>query len=66
MSLEEKAPARASSIIREYDIFPGSDFSFQQFGANLEIEVSDADNPDAVRTRIQELSVLLSPLSRAS
>ena len=39
---------------------PGVDYSSQQFGAAMEIEVSDADQPEVVRLRIQELYALLS------
>ena len=38
----------------------GTQFSSQQFGASLEIEVSDADRPDAMQQRIRELYSLLS------
>jgi hypothetical protein len=39
---------------------PGIDFSSQQFGAALEVEVSDADPPEALKKRLRELYVLLS------
>jgi hypothetical protein len=39
---------------------PGLDFSSQQFGASMEIEVSDADKPDVIQARITELYGLLS------
>ncbi|GMV82502.1 MAG: hypothetical protein AMXMBFR7_36860 [Planctomycetota bacterium] len=37
----------------------GVQFSSQQFGASLEIEVSDADKPEAIQARIRELYDLL-------
>ena len=39
---------------------PGLEYSSQSFGASMEIEVSDADKPDAIQARIQELYGLLS------
>ncbi|MEI6233313.1 MAG: hypothetical protein WCT04_09685 [Planctomycetota bacterium] len=39
---------------------PGMEFSSQQFGAAMEIEVSDADKPDAIHARIADLYALLS------
>ena len=39
---------------------PGLDFSSQQFGASMEIEISDADKPDVIQSRITELYGLLS------
>jgi hypothetical protein len=38
---------------------PGIDYSSHQFGAAMEIEVSDADRPEAVQQRLKELYVLL-------
>ena len=38
---------------------PGTDYSSQQFGAALEIELSDSDKPDAIRARIHDLYGLL-------
>jgi len=38
---------------------PGVEYSSQQFGASLEIEVSDADKPESIKARIQELYRLL-------
>jgi hypothetical protein len=38
---------------------PGVDYSSQQFGASLEIEVSDKDTPDAIQARLRELYALL-------
>jgi hypothetical protein len=38
---------------------PGIDYSSQQFGAAMEIEVSDADRPEAVQQRLKELYTLL-------
>lgn len=39
---------------------PGIQFSSQQYGASLEIEVSDADKPEAIQARIREMYALLS------
>ncbi len=39
---------------------PSVEFSSQQFGASMEIEVSDADQPDAIHQRIRDLYALLS------
>lgn len=39
---------------------PGLEYSSQQFGASMEIEVSDADMPHAIQARIHELYALLS------
>ena len=39
---------------------PGCEYSSQQFGASMEIEVSDADKPDVIQNRITELYGLLS------
>ncbi|MEI6236606.1 MAG: hypothetical protein WCT04_26410 [Planctomycetota bacterium] len=39
---------------------PGIEYSSQQYGASLEIEVSDADKPGAIQARIRELYNLLS------
>lgn len=39
---------------------PGTQFSSQQFGAAVEIEVSDADKPEALKARLQSLYALLS------
>ena len=41
---------------------PGVEFSSQQFGAAMEIEVSDADPPEVVQRRLQELYALLSEM----
>jgi len=38
---------------------PGQSYSSQQFGAALEIEVADADQPDAIKARIRALYGLL-------
>ena len=38
----------------------GLDYSSQQFGAAMEIEVSDTDRPEVVQQRLQELYSLLS------
>jgi hypothetical protein len=39
---------------------PGIDYSSQQYGAAMEIEVSDADQPEIIQQRIRELYLLLS------
>ena len=39
---------------------PAQQYSSQSFGASLEIEVSDADKPEAIQARIRELYGLLS------
>lgn len=39
---------------------PAKEYSSQAFGASLEIEVSDADKPEAIQSRIRELYGLLS------
>jgi len=39
---------------------PGTEFSSQQYGAAMEIEVSDADKPENVQGRIRELYQALS------
>ncbi|HEY3319925.1 MAG TPA: hypothetical protein VGP72_05550 [Planctomycetota bacterium] len=39
---------------------PGIEFSSQQFGAAMEIEISDADAPEVIQARIQELYSMLS------
>ena len=38
----------------------GMQFSSQQFGAAMEIEISDADQPDAIHARIADLYAILS------
>jgi hypothetical protein len=38
---------------------PGTEFSSQQYGASMEIEVSDADKPDVIQARIRELYALV-------
>lgn len=37
----------------------GIEFSSQQFGASMEVEVSDADQPEAIQGRIRQLYELL-------
>ena len=39
---------------------PGVEYSSQQYGAAMEIEVSDADQPEIIQQRIRELYTLLS------
>ncbi|GMV84082.1 MAG: hypothetical protein AMXMBFR7_52660 [Planctomycetota bacterium] len=38
---------------------PGQPFSSQQFGASLEVEVGDSDDPDRLKARMKELYRLL-------
>lgn len=38
---------------------PGYEFSSQSFSAGLEVEASDADDPEAIRRRLRELYLLL-------
>jgi len=38
---------------------PGTEFSSQQFGASMEIEVSDADTPENIQVRIRDLYSLV-------
>jgi len=38
---------------------PGTEFSSQQYGAAMEIEVSDADKPENIQARIRGLYGLL-------
>jgi hypothetical protein len=38
---------------------PGTEFSSQQFGASMEVEVSDGDQPEAIQGRIRQLYELL-------
>lgn len=38
---------------------PGTDYSSQQYGSSMEIEVSDADRPEAIQQRIRDLYRLL-------
>ena len=39
---------------------PGKEFSSQQYGASMEIEISDADKSEVIQSRIHELYGLLS------
>jgi hypothetical protein len=39
---------------------PGTDFSSQQFGAAMEVEVSNADTPENIHARVRELYQTLS------
>jgi len=39
---------------------PGIDYSSQSYGASMEVEISDADKPEAIKQRINELYGLLS------
>src|SRR4051794_37054108 len=38
---------------------PGTDYSSQQYGASMEIEIADADRPEAIQQRIRQLYGLL-------
>lgn len=49
----------SASLSRKVPL-PDIAFSSQQFGASMEIEVSDADRPEAIQARIRELYGLLS------
>jgi hypothetical protein len=51
---------RLSANLSKKVPIPGCEYSSQQYGASLEIEVSDADKPDAIQARIRELYTLLS------
>jgi hypothetical protein len=51
---------RVSAHISKKVPLPNVAFSSQQFGAELEIEVSDADSADAVKQRLRDLYSLLS------
>ena len=51
---------RLSANLSKKIPLPGIQFSSQQFGASLEIEVSDADKSEAIQARIRELYSLLS------
>ena len=50
---------RLSANLSKKVPLPGVDYSSQQYGASLEIEVSDADKPEAIQDRIRELYSLL-------
>lgn len=51
---------RLSANLSKKVPLPGIDYSSQQYGASLEIEVSDADKPAEIHARIKELYGLLS------
>lgn len=51
---------RLSANLSKKVPLPGVDYSSQQYGASLEIEVSDADKPDAIQARIRDLYTMLS------
>jgi|ERR1043165_4446044 hypothetical protein len=51
---------RLSANLSKKVPLPGIDYSSQQYGASLEIEISDADKPEVIQGRIKELYVLLS------
>ncbi len=51
---------RLSANLSKKVPLPGIDYSSQQYGASVEIEVSDADKPDAIRARIRDLYTMLS------
>ncbi len=46
---------RISANLSKKVPLPGIDFSSQQYGASLEIEVSDADQPQVIQTKLQQL-----------
>lgn len=49
----------SASLSRKVPV-PGIEYSSQQYGASMEIEISDADKPEAIQARIRELYGLLS------
>ena len=51
-----KISAKVSKVVP----IPGADFSSLQYGATMEVEVSDGEKPDAIRERIRALYDLLS------
>ncbi|HEY3319578.1 MAG TPA: hypothetical protein VGP72_03770 [Planctomycetota bacterium] len=51
---------KISANISKKTPIPGQDFSSQQFGAAMEIEVSDADTSEVIHARIRDLYGLLS------
>jgi hypothetical protein len=51
---------KISANVSKKTPLPGVEYSSQQFGAAMEIEVSDADNVTAIQTRIRDLYMLLS------
>lgn len=50
---------KISASLSQKRPLPGVDYSSCQIGAAMEIEISDADGPEAVRERIQQLHQLL-------
>ena len=51
---------RLSANVSKKLPIPGEQFSSQQFGASMEIEVSDADQPEIIQARIRDLYALIS------
>ena len=51
---------RISANISKKVPITGKEFSSQQFGAALDIEVSDAERPEVIQSRIRNLYLLLS------
>jgi len=61
MSMQkEDAVIKISANISKKVPIPGTEFSSQQYGAAMEIEVSDADKPENIQARIRELYRALS------
>lgn len=50
---------RLSANLSKKVPLPGIDYSSQQFGASMEIEVSDADSSEAIQARIRDLYSML-------
>lgn len=51
---------RVSANLSKKVPIAGRDYSSQQFGGSLEVEVSDADQPEAIKGKIAKLYSLLS------
>lgn len=51
---------RLSANLSKKVPLPGVQFSSQQYGAAMEIEVGDGDKPEAIHQRIRELYAMLS------
>ena len=51
---------RLSANLSKKVPIPGADFSSQQYGASMEVEVSDTDKPEIIQERVRQLYGLLS------
>lgn len=51
---------RLSANLSKKVPLPGIDYSSQQFGASMEIEVSDVDKSEVIQARIRDLYAMLS------